>query len=53
MYMGKFVRISGSAKGDEEVVMLNLDLVAKAKISPQNFRSGEPPRAYITLESDD
>lgn len=51
--MGKFVKIEGSASRDAEVVMLNLDLVAKVKIAPQSYRSGEPPRAYISLESDD
>lgn len=54
IYMGKFVRIEGSTSRDEEVVMLNLDLVAKAKITPQkSYRAEEPSRAYITLESDD
>jgi len=51
--MSKFVFIDRSTSVDGEVLMLNLDLVAKVKITPQSYRSGAPPRAHISFESDD
>ncbi|MGI4716786.1 MAG: hypothetical protein ACRYF6_00210 [Janthinobacterium lividum] len=52
--MSKFVRIDEAGNG-KEIFMLNLDLVATAKLSSENSFSTEqkPPRAHITLVSDD
>jgi len=51
--MSKFVFIERSTSIDGEVLMLNFDLVAKVKITPQSYRAGAPPRAHISFESDD
>jgi len=52
--MSKFVRIDGAIGNKEEVFMLNLDLVATAKLSYQQSYSLEgPTRAHIMLSSAD